>query len=419
VKLISNRLAFAGLLIFAAIAAACTEKLDNSSGCPILCPSPGGQIETVTIDVVSLDSTVSALVGQGTEDFLFLATRGDTLDSRAVIRFDSIPARYQATPGDTTTAEITEVDSAFLRLVVDTTDAKLPSSITLDLYDVDSSAPDSSVAAIAALFTSSRLVTSATFDSAALEDTINIAIPPEAILAHAGGRLRIGISARGPESVQFKMLALEGGAPTLLSFRVSPDTAVAKIVLAPFSSTPEDQPILAASLADYTLLVKGTGASPLDLLDVGGLPPKRVYMRFELPAFITDSVDVVRATLLLTQLPNTTIDPGDTVLIVPMVSLAGIAITDLSKASQITAVASTDTLRVVPGGSGLRSIEISNLVTLWRTQKPEDTPRAVVLVATEEGTSPLEARFYSSEAAPELRPRLRISYSPRRSTGLP
>lgn len=414
------RLRPAVFLIFAAFAAACTEKLDNNAGCPILCPDQGGTISTITIDAVTLDSTVSALEGLGTETSLLVATRGDTIDARAIVRFDSIPAKYRKPGADTTDIDVTTVDSAFLRMRVDTVGAKLPSNLTLDLYDVNSTAPDSAVAAIAALFTADRLITSVTLAKSALKDTINIPIPPAAILARKGGPMRIGIRARGPESVQVRLLSEEGaGAPTILSYRVSPDTTIAKVVLGPYSKTPSDQPILASSLADYTLLVKGTATGPASQLNIGGLPARRVYMRFEIPAFIIDSVDVVRATLLLTQQPNLTIDPTDTVSIIPHVSLAGVAVTDVAKAAQITAVANTDTLHVTPGGSGVKTLEIANIINVWRSQSSADTPRAIVLLSTLEGTSPLEARFYPVEAAPDQRPRLRISYSARKSTGLP
>jgi hypothetical protein len=420
VQLNLARLRLAGFLIITAFTAACTEKLDNAAGCPILCPDQGGGIETITIDAVTLDSTVSALEGQGTESSLLVATRGDTIDARAIVRFDSIPDRYRKPGPDTASFEITTIDSAFLRMRVDTTGAKIPPSLTLDLFDVSSTAPDSAVAEIAALFVPSRLITSVTFAKTALKDTINIPIPPEALLARKAGRMRVGIRARGPESVQLRLLSQEGaGTPTILSYRVSPDTTIAKVVLAPFSRTPADQPILANSLADYTLLVRGTATGQQSQLNVGGLPARRVYMRFSIPAFIIDSVDVVRATLLLTQQPNTTIDPTDTVSIVPQVSLATTAVTDVAKAAQITAIANTDTLHVTPGGSGVRSIEIANIISVWRAQSSTETPRAIVLLSTLEGTSPLEARFYPVEAAPDLRPRLRISYSARKSTGLP
>ncbi|HVF40889.1 MAG TPA: hypothetical protein VM939_13395, partial [Gemmatimonadaceae bacterium] len=79
-----GRRQFAGLFILVFAAAACTEDLDNSAGCPLLCADQGGGIETVTIDPVVIDTTISALTGLGTEGSLLLATRGDTLDARAV-----------------------------------------------------------------------------------------------------------------------------------------------------------------------------------------------------------------------------------------------------------------------------------------------------------------------------------------------
>jgi hypothetical protein len=101
------------------------------------------------------------------------------------------------------------------------------------------------------------------------------------------------------------------------------------------------------------------------------------------------------------------------------VSIAAAAVTDVAKAAQITAQANTDTLHVTPGGSGLKTLEIANIINVWRAQGTNGTPRAIVLLSTLEGTSPLEARFFPVEAAPDLRPRLRVSYSARKSTGLP
>lgn len=419
-ELIPARLKLAGLVILTAIAAACTEKLDNSAGCPILCPDQGGQIETVTLDAISLDSTVSALTGQGTETSLLLANRGDTLDSRAVIRFDSIPTRYLKPGGDTTTFEITAPDSVILRMLVDTTGGKLPGPVTFDLYDVDTTAADSLVAPVAALFRNDRLIVSSTFQTTALKDTIRVNLPPSAILARKGGRLRIGIRARSTGSVQLRLFSQEAVAgPTQLSFRVSSDTTIARVTLTPYSKTPAGQLILASSLADYTLLVKGTPLGPPTSLNIGGLPASRAYLRFNIPPRLVDSVDVVRATLLLTQLPNSGLDANDTVRIIPNVSLAAIAVTDIAKAAQITALGSPDTLKVQPGGSGVKAVEVASIINLWRFQKEAETPRAIVLLSTREGQSPLEGRFFSIEASPDRRPRLRISYSTRKSTGLP
>ena len=419
-ELISARLKLAGMVILTVLSAACAEKLDNSAGCPILCPDQGGQIETITIDAVSLDSTVSALTGQGTETTLLLANRGDTLDSRAVIRFDSIPLRYTKPGSDTTTFSISTADSVILRMLVDTAGGKVPGPLTLDLYDVNSDAADSAVASVAALFRSDRLIASSTFAKTELKDTIRVTLPSSAILSRKGGRLRIGVRARSTGSVQVRLRSQEGAVtPTQLSFRVAADTTIPRIVLFPYSKTPTDQSVLAVSLADYTLLVRGTPSGPATALNIGGLPASRVYMRFNIPAFLIDSVDLIRATLLLTQISNPGLDATDTISIVPHVSLAGTAVTDIAKASQITVVADVDTLRVQPIGSGLKALEVATVVAVWRQQKVADTPRAIVLLSTREGQSPLEGRFYSVEATPDRRPRLRISYSARKSTGLP
>ena len=295
----------------------------------------------------------------------------------------------------------------------------MPEEVVLDLYDVNTDAADTLVAPVADLFVPSRLIASVTLAKTAMKDTVNLTLPPATILSRLDQRLRIGIRARGPQSVQFRILSQEGaGAPTQLSYRVSPDTTIAKVVLNPSSLTPTDQPALAFSLADYTLLVRGTATGPSTGLNIGGLPARRVYMRFNIPAFL-DSVNFVRATLLLTQIPNPGIDPADTVSIIPHVGLATIAVTDIAKASQITAPIPSDTLKVLHGGSGVQELELATVMNLWRLQNSAETPRSLVLLSTREGNSPLEARFFSAEAGPEQRPRLRISYSTRKATGLP
>jgi len=420
VRLIPAGLRFAGVLSIVAIVAGCTETLDSSVGCPALCTNQAGVIETITIDPVVLDTTVSALTGQGTETSMLLATRGDTVDSRAVVRFDSIPARYTKSTVDTATTEITTVDSARIRFRIDTVGAKLPGAVTIEAYDVDTDAPDSLTSAVAALFVPSRLITSKTFAPADLKDTVTIELPSEAILGRLGQRLRIGLRAQSAVgSVQFRVFSAESGLTEQLSFRVNPDTTIKPVVLLPLSKTPSDQPAISASLSDYTVLVKGPSPPPPGVLDVGGLPARRIYMRFNVPAFITDTAEIVRASLLMTQRPDRSVDPKDTVRIIAHVSLATKVVTDLTRAAQITAQTSLDTLRVAPSDSGVKLLEVAQIVGLWRAQQVDQTPRAIVLVSGTEGQAPLRALFFSIEAAPELRPRLRISFSTRKSRGLP
>jgi hypothetical protein len=423
VRSIRAGLSAAGVLFIIAVAGACTETLDSSAGCPSLCADQAGEIATITLDPVVLDTTVSALTGQGTETSMLLASRGDTLDSRAVIRFDSIPARYTKSTLDTTSIEITTVDSAKLTIRIDTTGAKIPGPVTIDAYDVDTDAPDSLTAPVAALFTPDRLIASKTFANlkdTLLKDTLRIELPGDAILSRRGQRLRIGLKARAEGSVQFRIFAVESGVgPEQLSFRVSSDTTIKPIVLAPLSKTPTTQASVASSLSDYTLLVNGPPQGPPEALNVGGLPARRSYLRFNIPPFIVDTAEIIRATLLLTQRPDRSVDPKDTVRIIAHVSLAATAVTDITRASQITAQTNLDTLKVAPGDSGLKLLEVAQLIALWHSQNVQKTPRAIVLVSGDEGQAPQQGRFFSIEASPELRPRLRISYSTRKSRGLP
>jgi hypothetical protein len=407
----------AGILSIVAFAAACTESLDTSVGCPDLCSNQQGQIETITIDPVVLDTTVSAATGLGTEQSMLLATRGDTVDSRAVIRFDSIPERYIKSPTDTPLVSV--VDSARLRLRVDTVGAKLPGPVTIEAYDVNTDAPDTVTSAVAALFTPDRLITSKTFATADFKDSINIEIPGEAIVARRGQRLRIGLRALAQGSVQFRIFSVEAGGGAQLYFRADKDTTIKPFILAPNSRTPTNQATIAFSLSDYSVLVKGPPPGPPEALNVGGLPARRVYMRFDVPKFISDTAQIVRATLLLTQRPDLSGEVGDTVRVIANVSLATKSVTDLSRAAQIVAGTTLDTLKISPADSGLKTLEVAQVIALWRSQNSEDTPRALILVSTTEGLAAMQARFFSIEAAPNLRPRLRISYSTRKTRGLP
>lgn len=408
----------AGTLSIVALAAACTETLDTSVGCPDLCSNQQGQIETITIDPVVLDTTVSAVTGLGTELSILLAARGDTVDSRAVIRFDSIPERYIKSPTDTPLVSV--VDSARLRLRLDTVGAKLPAGpIIIEAYDVNTDAPDTLTSAVAALFTPDRLITSKSFVSADFKDSITVEIPGEAIVARRGQRLRIGLRAVAQGPVQFRIFSVESGGAAQLYFRADKDTTVRAFTLAPSSKTPTNQTTIAFSLSDYSLLVKGPPPGPPEALNVGGLPARRVYMRFDVPKFISDTAQIVRATLLLTQRPDFTGEEGDTVHVIANVSLATKSVTDISRAAQIVAGTTLDTLKISPADSGQKTLEVAQVIALWRSQNSEETPRALILVSTTEGLASIQAQFFSIEAAPNLRPRLRISYSTRKSRGLP
>src|SRR6266513_774905 len=99
-------------------ALSCSENLDSSGVCSVLCPPIGADVQNITLDAIVMDTTVQSLSGLGTEPGLLLAARGDTLDTRVVIRFDSLPVRF--VPAGDTSQLLKSVDSAYIELRIDT-----------------------------------------------------------------------------------------------------------------------------------------------------------------------------------------------------------------------------------------------------------------------------------------------------------
>lgn len=414
---IPPRLALTAALLFSI--SSCSENLDSSGVCDVLCPEIGGSVQTETLEAVSLDTTVQTTSGLGTEPALLLANRPDTLDTRVVIRFDSLPQKF--VPAGDTLQPINSVDSAYIQLRLDTLSIKAGDAVTIEAYDVDTTANDTATAAILALFRPDRFISSQTFTRAQLTDTLKYYISNAAVLSklQSGERLRVGLRATGSSSSQLTFRSNENGNPPLLIFRASPDTATKPLTIIPFSQTPSNELFVALYMMDYTVVATAPPAAAPGMLAIGGLPPRRVYVRFDIPSRLIDSSTIVRATLLLNQIPNPSLDPGDTVGLVPQIVLAGKVVTDPTKAAQIISSLSADTLKLTPGGAGAVAVELASAFTLWRTQSPDTLPRAIVLKPAFEGVSPLELRFSSSEDIAALRPRLRISYTTRVPLGLP
>jgi hypothetical protein len=410
---------FAAAALFVSISS-CSENLDSTGVCDVLCTQIGGAVQNITLDAVLVDTTVQALSGLGTEPGLLLASRGDTLDTRVVIRFDSLPATFVPT-GDTA-QPIASVDSAYIRLMLDTTTIKGTDPVTIEAYDVDTTANDTSSAALLALFRPDRFISSQTFLRAQLTDTLKYFISNAAVLSRiqSGAALRVGLRAVSVGSSQLRFISTEGSFGPTMFFRATPDTLTAPLTVLPFSRTPVGEAILAANLSDYTLIAKGPPPAPPSVLAVGGLPARRAYILFDIPSNIIDSATIIRATLLLNQLPNAGIDPTDTVAFLPQVVLAGKAVTDPAKAAQIIGAISIDTLRLRPGDAGPANVELASAIAIWRTVKPDTLSRAIVLKSVSEGNSPLELRFSSSEdVVAALRPRLRISFTSKVPLRLP
>ena len=440
-------LALAGALV--AAAGACSEDLQTASSCGVLCPqAPIGLRDTVldpyfasgsAVDSVGFDTTLYGFPPQGTELYLPVATMPE-LDTRAIVRFDTLLTRFRV-PGDTTQHPIVAIDSAQLRIrlnrATDITGASpeiVRRPVTFEAYDVDTTAADSSQAALVPLFRPDRFLGSFTLDTTASADTITaltIPLSNEAVLAKisSGARLRIGIRLVSDTAAFVRLHTVESGISAEL--RYDPvregvaDSLIAFISVGVTSRTPGGvgSPV-AAELRDYLLVVRGTPLVPSNQIGVGGLPGRRGYLRFDLPQRLIDSTTIVRATLELTQVPNR-LYPADTarITVYPQLVLAGARVTDPARAALLLSPPRSfgvDSLLLVPGDSGVVAVQLVDLVRrVWASEAPDTLPRALVLRARTEGALPAELRFFSREADASVRPRLRLSYVPRIDFGLP
>src|SRR4030095_16566559 len=122
------------------------EDYEGGAACPALCPEQNVVVLDTTFDPVTLDTTVFPFPTTGTETELLLARRGDTVDTRPVIRFDSLPKYYNsgATNGDTV---IKVVDSAYVKLRINRTASLFKQPVTIEVFDVDTTTGDSATAA--------------------------------------------------------------------------------------------------------------------------------------------------------------------------------------------------------------------------------------------------------------------------------
>src|SRR5437764_884011 len=90
--------------------AACSEKLEAGRACPLLCPQQSISLRDTTIDAVVSDTTVPGLPPIGSESYLMLASHGDTVETRVIVRYDTLPQTFTA--GNAADSAITTIESA-------------------------------------------------------------------------------------------------------------------------------------------------------------------------------------------------------------------------------------------------------------------------------------------------------------------
>jgi hypothetical protein len=291
------------------------------------------------------------------------------------------------------------------------------------MFDVDTTAADSLTGALVPLFRADRLIGTRTFEVAEIRDTLPLPLNNAVVLAKAtaGTRLRVGLRIRSTQSVKLRV-AGSIYAPRL-TFRVSPDTLVRKDTVLLTSKTPVGESI-ATVYAMYPIVVSGALPIPANgVFAVGGVGGARTYLQFNIPPILVDSVQVIRASLLLNQLQSRVVaSSADTIAMLVNPILSGSQVTDIGTIVNFAGSGTNvglDSVRLVPKDAGQRSIELVNLFRAWREVGAANSNRAIVLRAKNEASSAAELDFVSADGSVTARPRLRITYVPRRGFGLP
>lgn len=416
--------ALAALLLL--FSAACTEDLTTSLGCPQACADQSAVLRDTTLTgVVVQDSVLVGYPQLGfSKDFPIIA-QGDTADVRLVMRFDTLPNTFRH-PNASVDSTLTKVESATLTFVVDTAVTRFSSTspVTIDAYDVDTTTVDSLRLELLPLFRPDRLIGSVTFASLAISDTLRLRLSDSVVLAKAtaGTPLRIGLQVRADQAVRVQV---SGSTFTpRLTFRMSPDTLVPTDTVPIVSRTPAEDAVLASVYGIYPIVASGAlPPPPAGVNAVGGVSGARTYLRFDIPSILVDSVQVVRASLLLQQVASrVAANAADSMAILVNPVLAGEQISDVATIVNLSGPGISvgiDSARLVPGDAGLRSVELVSLFRVWRVVGPANSIRGIVLRAKQEAANPAELDFVSSEGPVDQQPRLRITYVPRRGFGLP
>ena len=412
-----------GAFLFIGIFAACSEQVTGSLGCPALCIDESATLrDTILTGAVIIDSTFVGFPRPGESLNITMINQGDSADVRIGIHYDTLPASY----GALSDSLIRKVDSATMIFVIDTLVTKPTTPITIDAFDIDTTATDTLTATIARLYRADRLIGSQTYAASDFtSDTVRLALSNEALFAKIRDTLplHIGLQVRGGGSGTANMRVLGNSFAPRIRFRASSDTTVLPDTLFPKTATPPDV-YQQTAFRMFPVVLKGRLPQPSnDRLVIGGIAGARTYLRFDIPGIVIDSVTVIRASLLMTQVKARSIAAtSDSVSIYTQPVLAAPSVTDIFTASTFLGAPGgygVDSVRYAPRDSGQRSIELVNLMRLWRTVGTTNTTRSIVLRSPQEGNTPGELDFVSMEGPVALRPRLRITYVPRRGFGIP
>jgi len=424
------------------LASACTDDVTAPGNCPNFCP--GGQIgiaDTILRDVIVRDSSFRGYVNPSGAEQMAIADIPGVVDSRALFLMNKMFLRVTPNAGDTTTVPIS-VDSSRLRIEIVRRDTNA-TNLVLRLYrlplTIDST---STFASTDADFTAAPIDSVNISDLLAapeVTDTATLRIWGDTIQTDSAGHtLQISpvdsslIVFFDLDTLRAPFVAADSG-QLAFGLRVSADS-FASIAIGANEFGDRDPQITwfyhytipdtlpAPDSVNHTFIPRETifdgfvfdPPNPAldDNLTVGGAPSARAILRVDIPEFLRDSADVVRATLVLVPVAPVQGAAGDsfTVLIRPV-------LTDLGAKSPLgTRAALFGRQTVHIGTADTLRIELSDLIRSW-ARDTSQVP-AMVMGQVPEASSYTEVRFYSSRT-PAFRPALHVTYVKRFPFGEP
>jgi len=426
---VTRRLAW----LFLLLAAACTEEATAPGDCPNFCP--GGSIEvfdTIFTDIIVRDSSFTGYLA-GSQSFAAAAADLPGVQSRPFFLLKPMITRVQPRGTDTTTVPIA-IDSARLRVSIVRRDKKA-TNLRLRLFQLPLTVDSSSTFADLDPSFSGPVVDSVNVSDLlarpAIGDTATVRIWGDSIRTDSAGHVLVIARSDSALLVYFSLDTLQApfsvadSGRSAWGVRVAADSLASVILGASnaggtmplvrwfyhytipdtVSATP-DSVVIANRVpaARFHNFVFNPPTPALDSnLAVGGVPSARALLRVALPAFLHDSIDVVRATLVLVPVNAVAGAPSDSFQVLARAIAADLGAK--SPLSQNSALSATATIHI--GSADTVRIELTAMVRAWSLDTTLVT--AFIIGQSPEATSYTEMRFYSSRA-PAFRPTLHVTY---------
>jgi hypothetical protein len=416
----------------------CTDQIIAPGNCPDFCPN--GQIvlhDTIFTTIIERDSSFRGYT-QAYQSDGATAAAIPGVESRPFFKLDAMITRVRGVPGsgtDTSTVPIF-ADSSRLRVTITRKDTSV-TNLLLKFYALPLTVDTvSTFADLDPYFSGPALDSVNVSDLRSrplISDTATVRIWGDTIQTDSAGHVLIVRSDSAfvifssLDTLQAPFNPADSGR-LAFGVRVAADSAVS-IALGTnesVSSGPVMEWFYHYTLKDSTTAKSDSAlrapsfdsfvfdppSAPLDSnLTVGGVPSARSLLRVNIPPFLHDSIDVVRATVVLVPVapfPGVASDSFSVLVRAVLADLGAKSPLALDPSGlAVVHTGSTDTVR----------IDMTNLVRGW-TLVDTTVATAFFLGQLPEATSFTEIRFYSSRA-PAFRPALHVTYIKRFPFGQP